>query len=508
MTGLAFFNHCADVWHAFMLNRITESTLVLIAVSVIWFSIRTRVSPKIGCWLFFLPILKLVLIVPVTLPNFGGDWGTPAAIAENISPLLLPAQLSPPIKSSITESTSTIDGTPTNSPRTHEIVAGESSSNFELPTIPMATFAFALWCLIAVVLLIRYAAAQYSTARHVRRCRSYDISSLPIDFNDLPRTAGIKRSIRVAVSPTIAAPVVWGIFKPCLLLPVNFAESYSRNQMKWILLHELAHIRGNDLIVSMFQRFMRILFFFHPVVWVCDRMLNQLREYACDDFALANCGGSRTDCGEGFLAVAEVLWCKTNPLKAPLGIMIDKNHVRRRMMRILDEKRAVTTGLSFYSFLFLIVITLLTLPTVQAVDPDTTSTLEANAGVESQSMSEMANSEEDSTPPTTNTHSGAMTIRKITKDQYIDAYFTKIKTNDGKYVVETDWDTGNLVVREIATGKKQNLTNKGTWDDSDDFAEECQISQKTKSLRLSGTIRKRSGMNCAASTLTVRMKKY
>jgi len=42
---------------------------------------------------------------------------------------------------------------------------------------------------------------------------------------------------------------------------------------------------------------------------------------------------------------------------------------------------------------------------------------------------------------------------------------------DGKYLSYVDWDTGDLAIFEISTGKKRRLTNKGTWDESYEFAE-------------------------------------
>ena len=41
---------------------------------------------------------------------------------------------------------------------------------------------------------------------------------------------------------------------------------------------------------------------------------------------------------------------------------------------------------------------------------------------------------------------------------------------DGKYLSFVDWHTGDLAIYEIATGKKRRLTNKGSWDESDEFA--------------------------------------
>jgi Tol biopolymer transport system component len=41
---------------------------------------------------------------------------------------------------------------------------------------------------------------------------------------------------------------------------------------------------------------------------------------------------------------------------------------------------------------------------------------------------------------------------------------------DGRYLSYVDWDTGDLAIYEIATGKKRRLTNKGSWDESIEYA--------------------------------------
>ncbi len=41
---------------------------------------------------------------------------------------------------------------------------------------------------------------------------------------------------------------------------------------------------------------------------------------------------------------------------------------------------------------------------------------------------------------------------------------------DGRYISYVDWDTGDLAIYEIATGKEQRLTNKESWDKSNEFA--------------------------------------
>jgi Tol biopolymer transport system component len=41
---------------------------------------------------------------------------------------------------------------------------------------------------------------------------------------------------------------------------------------------------------------------------------------------------------------------------------------------------------------------------------------------------------------------------------------------DGRYVSLTDWETGDLAILDIETGKSRRLTNKGPWEKSDEFA--------------------------------------
>jgi len=41
---------------------------------------------------------------------------------------------------------------------------------------------------------------------------------------------------------------------------------------------------------------------------------------------------------------------------------------------------------------------------------------------------------------------------------------------DGRYLSFVDWSTGDLAIRDLETGKNRRLTNKGTWDESDEEA--------------------------------------
>ena len=98
----------------------------------------------------------------------------------------------------------------------------------------------------------------------------------------------------------------------------------------------------------------------HLANWIID----ELREYACDDAALAACKTSRSDCGEGFLAIIERSVGHA-PVAAPaLGLFEGRMLIRRRLVRILDKHRTVHARLSRPAALalFMLALALCVLP--------------------------------------------------------------------------------------------------------------------------------------------------
>jgi Tol biopolymer transport system component len=71
-------------------------------------------------------------------------------------------------------------------------------------------------------------------------------------------------------------------------------------------------------------------------------------------------------------------------------------------------------------------------------------------------------------------------IRQVWSDYEL--YSQGAPSPDGRYISYVHWDTGDLGILEMATGKKRRLTNKGTWDESDEFAEYSRWSADGKQI--------------------------
>jgi Tol biopolymer transport system component len=55
-------------------------------------------------------------------------------------------------------------------------------------------------------------------------------------------------------------------------------------------------------------------------------------------------------------------------------------------------------------------------------------------------------------------------------------------SSDGRYISYTDWETGDLAIRELQTGMNRRLTNKGSWYESGEYADFSAISPDGKQV--------------------------
>ena len=380
MTVGEHLNAWGAAWASFMGRTLFDSSVLLAVALLVWLPLRRRMSAQFAHGLFLLVLLKLAAPIPTTWLSWSAEapvrrvvsgvaaWAiaedsvAPAPISIQIAdadddPIVVAPAPEPIISAALELATPTARVEP---PQPQAIEAAAARST---PLSPAAWLMLA-WLAVSLTLFARFLRSVWITRQLIRGSIPVDDSPgwFPVDFEALRQSAGVRATVHWALNARVTSPAVGGLLRPTVVMPPDLDEGLTPKQLNWVLLHELAHIRRGDLWVITIQRVLSSVFFFHPAVHIANWIIDQLREYACDDAALAAANTSRHACGEGFLTV---VGRTVDPAATPaltLGLFESKMLIHRRLLRILDSRRTVHKRLSPLATAALLVLGLVILP--------------------------------------------------------------------------------------------------------------------------------------------------
>jgi beta-lactamase regulating signal transducer with metallopeptidase domain/HEAT repeat protein len=94
-----------------------------------------------------------------------------------------------------------------------------------------------------------------------------------------------RNTVQLRAHPQIRSPVLLGVFRPLILVPLDWPQLPADVQ-RGALLHELAHVGRRDHWLAPLLHLLGIGFFFHPLVrWLLAR-LDYERELLCDEMVV------------------------------------------------------------------------------------------------------------------------------------------------------------------------------------------------------------------------------
>ena len=148
--------------------------------------------------------------------------------------------------------------------------------------IPVTTILFYGYLAGAAAFLLCQGVSYVRFRRTVRRWRSGVTRG---DYRALLQETA--RSLNVTapemfVCEAISTPAVTGLFRPTLLLP---HEGYDSNELRYILRHELCHLKRRDMLLKLVLLAANAMHWFNPVVYLMLRQADEDIELACDSAA-------------------------------------------------------------------------------------------------------------------------------------------------------------------------------------------------------------------------------
>ena len=147
----------------------------------------------------------------------------------------------------------------------------------------------------------------------------------------------IKRDIPVYSTAFLKSPIIVGLFKPCIYLPIHLISDFNATDMRYMLLHELQHYRHRDAIAGYLMNFFGILYWFNPLVWYALKEMRNDREVACDTSVLKLLNESDyEDYGNTLINFAEKVSLTPFPFAA--GISGTMKQMQKRIINISSHQ--------------------------------------------------------------------------------------------------------------------------------------------------------------------------
>ncbi|HLJ74401.1 MAG TPA: M56 family metallopeptidase [Thermoanaerobaculia bacterium] len=148
----------------------------------------------------------------------------------------------------------------------------------------------------------------------------------------------IRRKVLVVESPLIDGPALHGVLRPALLLPDGMCRTFGEDELRHVILHELAHLRRHDIAVNWLLNAIRAVHWFNPLVWLAVGHVQEERELACDELSLS-CLRPNERIGYGLTILKLIEQFRSSErVPALVGIVNQKQQMRRRLIMIRSDR--------------------------------------------------------------------------------------------------------------------------------------------------------------------------
>ena len=177
------------------------------------------------------------------------------------------------------------------------------------------------------------------------RLHTLEKSALPLQNQEVHRLyhrcleeMGIHRDIPVYSTAFLKSPIIVGLLKPCIYLPIHLISDYDETDMRYMLLHELQHYKHHDAIANYLMNLAGVVYWFNPLVWYALKEMRNDREVACDTSVLKMLEeDAYEDYGNTLINFAEKVSLTPFPFAAGLGG--NMKQMKRRIINIASYEK-------------------------------------------------------------------------------------------------------------------------------------------------------------------------
>lgn len=197
---------------------------------------------------------------------------------------------------------------------------------------------FGIWLvgILAMIILV---------IRSQQRLNTLKKSALPLQNKEVHRLykdcldeLHIMADIPIYSTAFLKSPVIVGLFRPGIYIPIHLISDYQAKDMRYMILHELQHYKHKDALVNHVMNLAGILYWFNPAVWYALREMRNDKEVACDTSVLKILEPDYyEDYGNTLINFAEKV--SLSPFPFAVGLSGSKKQIERRISNIASYEK-------------------------------------------------------------------------------------------------------------------------------------------------------------------------
>ena len=266
----ALWSCISDAWMSAIWKILWQGSL---SIGIVWAICKlwTRMPPFFKSWLWRLVYLKLLIAFV---------WSTPLQVpipAPVLSAPVVAVRSAPSIGAQQNRNTGEAFHAATPA---HGAVREPNDSRLPI-SAELAGVLMLSW-VVGVLLWSRRLVGEWSTVRALSaECIPVDDERLIADVSELCARLGIRR-VPALIMHRTCGPMLLGLRHPTIILPDRVLRQMSREDLRPVLAHELAHLKRGDLLWDLVASIAQGLFFFHPLIRLSRREFALAQEMACD----------------------------------------------------------------------------------------------------------------------------------------------------------------------------------------------------------------------------------
>ncbi|MEO8036754.1 MAG: M56 family metallopeptidase, partial [Acidobacteriota bacterium] len=222
---------------------------------------------------------------------------------------------------------------------------------------PLVRWLLAVWLLGVGLLALRMLISSLRMRRAVNRSRRASAANPYLEglLLEAVQRVGVPRWVvrmHIFESGVVRTPALHGLRKTTLLLPRGMSGTFTRDELRHVILHELWHVRRFDIGISWLLSVTQAVHWFNPFVWFATSRIKEERELACDELALSCLEEEeRLSYGTTILKLLERFRMAAAPVPALVGIVNHKQKMKRRLTMIASYKNRSRFSLIFVAVL-------------------------------------------------------------------------------------------------------------------------------------------------------------